>query len=165
MSKAPRNSKPDAFDLFCYATTYWKARWALDREFTRIGVLPPYDIPIFVIEAFSLELHLKCLLRVENKPLPQTHEPEDLYKKLTSLHRRLIREYSKKRLREMRSILMRSKGVFRHLRYMHEGHKWPADKDGITGTSGFNDVVHAIRRIIKDKHPDWDERKNSLLGI
>ena len=165
MPKTPRNKRPDAFSLFCFATAYWKGRWALNREFTRLGIQTPYDIPEFVVEAFSLELHLKCLLRVEKKELPGSHEPEYLYHALTPPHRRMIREYAKKPLGEMRSILARSRGVFKDLRYMHEGHKWPEDKKGRTGTDGFNEVVHAIRRIIKEKHKDWDAKKNALLAI
>ena len=159
-----RRATPDAFDLFCYATTYWKAAASLGRE---LKVTFPFMVPVFVVEAFSLELHFKCLLRVRHKSLKQTHEPSDMWPKLSLRDQNLILRYASGAAPtiDIDSVLLRSKRMFKNLRYMHEGHDWPRDKTGAGGNGGLNDVVKAIRRIILEKHPDWQAKKNSRLGI
>lgn len=159
-----RKATPDAFELFCYATAYWKAAAAMGRE---LKIAFPFMIPVFVVEAFSLELHFKCLLRVRHKSLRRTHEPIDMWPKLSRRDQNLILKYASgaRPTIDIDSLLLRSKGMFKNLRYMHEGHDWPRNKNGEAGNGGFNDVVKAIRRIILEKHSDWDAKKNERLGI
>jgi hypothetical protein len=166
MKKLPRGVHridPDPFKVFVSATVYWKAATALGRE---LRLPEPYDTPIFVIEAFSLELHLKCLLRVEGKLLPREHEPKKLLKALDPPSRKLIREYSGKSVAEVNAVMDRCTGIFAKMRYQHEGWKWPKVKiQGAFVNEGVNDIVKAIRKIVKERKPRWDDRKNALLGL
>ncbi len=148
MAKTKVDRYPDAFQLFCYATAYWKGRWAMHRE---LKVRYPYNTPIFVVESFSLELHLKCLIRVRRNPLPPkyTHEPQILYGELKERDRLLIRKHMGLKQRDVEAILVRARGVFAKLRYKYEGHDWEKDFRGKWANKGFDKMIHAIRDIIK----------------
>jgi hypothetical protein len=161
-----RKEDPDAFLLFCFATSNWKARWALHRQ---MKLRYPFNMPIFVAEAFTLELHLKCLIRVRGIKLPKrgTHEIAELYNLLTPQDkRRLVKKKTKLTQDDIDSILERSRGLFALLKYQYEGHEWPLDpKTGKWGNKGFEKLIHAIRDIIKTRQPKWDAKKNAALGI
>jgi hypothetical protein len=152
---------PNAFKVFVSATVYWRAACRLGKY---LAVPLDYAMPVFMVEAFSLELHLKCLLRVEGKALTGTHEPRDLYRQLTPDNRKLIRQYAHKSVVEINAALDRYRGVFKNLKYFHEGWKWPRDRQGGHGNRDINQIVHAIRRIVKEQNPGWENRKRLLIG-
>jgi len=121
-------------------------------------------MPVFVVEAFSVELFLKCLLRSERKLFKtKTHDIEKLYKRVSPRNRRLIRETAGMDLRQLRSFFARTNGVFDRLRYMHEGHSWPKDKKDRWGNYGTTEFLSAIRELLNHRHEDWEERKNRVL--
>jgi hypothetical protein len=157
---------PDPFALFLNATCYWRAAAAL------IGSLKlryPYNMPTFVLEAFAIELHLKCLLRVRGQLLKDTHEPKDLFEKLDRSDQDLVVANCKLLSTDpgtidIGSVLKRSAGVFKNLRYVHEGNQWPKDDKGVAGNAGFYEVIRAIRLILLKINPPWEAEYKRILG-
>jgi hypothetical protein len=82
----------DPFELLLYATSYWKASTALVRG---LALKYPFNMPTFVVEAFALELHLKCLLLVRGKAFNLTHEPKELFAMLDQSDQDLVAEHCK----------------------------------------------------------------------
>ena len=160
-AKGLRIQNPDAFELFLFATAYLKGAAAMARG---INLPWPYCMPVFVVEAFSVELHLKCLLRSERKLFKKgTHDIESLYKGLSPPSRRLIRESAGMSPAKLRSFFDRTNGIFQKLRYMHEGHQFPKVKKDRWGNFGTHEFVWAIRELLKYRHPDWEERMDKAL--
>ncbi len=157
-----RKKNPDPFKLFVTATAYWRAAARLGEN---LNLRAPYDMPMYVIEAFSLELHLKCLLRIEGQELARTHEPGELYEKLRKDNRKLIRDYTGMNVADLNSVMKCAEGVFKNLKYIHEGWKWPKDREGRWGNFWFKDIILAIRTIIKKEKPRWEKRKNAALAL
>ena len=159
--KAIRLKNPDAFELFLYATAYLKGAAAMAKE---IHLPWPYCMPVFVVEAFSVELHLKCLIRSERKLFTKgEHDIETLFKRLSPRTRRLIRETAEMTPAKLRSFFDRTSGIFTKLRYKHEGHSFPKDKKGRWGTFGTHEFVWAIRALLNHRHPDWEDKKDIAL--
>ena len=157
---------PDPFAVFLNATSYWKAASALVQG---LKLKYPHNMPIFVVEAFALELHLKCLLRVRGKLLDATHEPRDLFLKLDTSDQNLVVAHAKRVQSDpdsidVESVLTRSEGVFKKLRYQHEGHQWPLDANGVAGNTGFYEVIQSLRHIILVTNPQWIDAYRNALG-
>lgn len=156
---------PDPFQLFLFATAYWRAAAALTKG---LNLHYPYNMPTFVVEAFSLELHLKCLLRLRGQLLDPTHEPNDLFRRLAPADQQSIRSLGKllpsDEDLDIEPILARARGVFKTLRYMHEGHEWPRDATGLAGNAGFDETIRGTRRTILEISPAWSIEYKRILG-
>ena len=161
----PGMPNPDPFSVFLHATSYWRAASTLTRGLK----LPyPYTMPMFVLEAFALELHLKCLLRLRGQLIDPTHEPVELFAKLTPADQQLVISKAKRSQADTDSVdvqaaLIRSTGVFKKLRYLYEGHDWKVE-DGMAGNVGVYETIIGIRLTILDANPKWKEDYKRILG-
>jgi hypothetical protein len=189
--------KLDAFEMFCYASAYREAAAIIDvRRFTAgrakalkdlspairaaygfseedafdVTVNPDaLTIPSSLLFTLSLEVHLKCLVRVRRRMPIAEHNMKKLFERLGRRDRQAIKrrflenyeQYDGKRRVKIDSVIQRSSRFFVEIRYGYEyaPPRMPAaDDESMRGTFGFRTAVNAVRSVILDKNPDWHER-------
>jgi len=164
-----RPKKPLPVEIFCHATANWKAAAAVGRE---CNFPHPFKMPMVVLEIFSIELFIKCLIEMRHRTPPPEHDLETLLEVLSKRDKCKIEElfdsivdHDHRLVRKvnLRSVLDRSKKFFNHSRYVFEGHKWKKDKQGWYGNEGFGDLLLAIRQYILQLHPEFELTAKSLL--
>jgi hypothetical protein len=128
--------------------------------------MPHYMFPMVTCSAFSLELHLKCLVLIENGTLERGHDLEELFSKVTSESRKMIlANYETKRPAmdarfaavqgapqpptDFDSVLHASAKAFEKFRYAYEGsvkdqEGWMADP-----------IRDCVRERILELRQDW----------
>jgi len=153
-----------ALNTFVVAEQFWKATNTL-RDGWRTAPAPP-----IVCAAFALELYLKCLLTIEGKKPPKSHDLQELFELLgakTQSHIRARFKPYESEQEELASpayaaqgmtrppgavfdfILNASRDAFETYRYIHEkgleaNQGWGADR-----------IMQAARNVILDRHPEW----------
>ena len=124
--------KLPAFDLFVDATFFWRCSALLGRN--------GYTYQMIALEAFSLELHLKCLHRISKRSIDKikslSHKIQDSFQLLAPRDQKRIRAHfieaskahfaiqlSKERgfAVDIDSVLHRAEGLFAQARYRAEG--------------------------------------------
>lgn len=128
--------------------------------------------PEMIMEAFGLELHLKCLHAVRGR-FEAGHGIEELYDNLDAadkadIESRLVAlidknpHYADADRRgtqiDIRSILVRSDEMFCKGRYWHECKVPRADSRGHIGDAGTASLSDAIFEKLLQMNPDWWER-------
>jgi hypothetical protein len=125
-------------------------------------------LPVAVLYAFSLELYLKCLIRVGGGTISRRngHNLWKLFKAIESTTRRDLTEryirlaatdrINAELLRRNPKTDLSIKGVLVHSAKAFEKLRYPYDYR-LTHKTGFsaNLVTYAARQIIVDKHPAW----------
>jgi hypothetical protein len=164
-----RPKKPVPAEVFCHAIAYWKGAAALSRE---CRFKHPFRMPMAVLEVFSIELFLKCLLELRRKPAMRTHELEPLMNALSKRDQtKIIANFDRyvaanprlSRKVSIRSVMDRSSNYFNAARYVFEGHKWKPDADGWIGNEGFLDLLWAVREHILSIHPEFETTAKAIL--
>lgn len=189
MPKHASNKKPDAFEMFCFANCYYEAAAVLtvcrvqkdlaihvsigDRvenvEFNRNATI----ISSSVLLILSLEVFLKCLIRIRGRKPPRIHDVSELFAMLSAKDRRSLRRlfltfpgyYEGKKRMGIKSAVRAASSFFNDIRYGYEiskGMRMPllsvtAASTG-RGTAGLCDVALATRSLILTKHPDWQQK-------
>lgn len=171
MQPGKRAAKASGFEMFCYATSYWKAAALLGRAKNIV----PYIIPWHVLEVLALEVYLKCLRRVRGKAPLARHPIHDLFNDLSQADRRAISKYFKRIIAHevygiagpmnLKSVIDRASDMFTIVRYGYEGAPWPTDVRGQKGNVGVSQAIMALREVIAEKHPDWPAKCRAVLGV
>jgi hypothetical protein len=134
---------------------------------------PPYMFPSVTCQAFSLELYLKCLLRMQGSNYRGTHDLEQLYDLLSQENRDAIERIASKPLDPMikgmfyigrdphlpqsllvKDLIHESRRAFETFRYIHER---IGTGDGEGWTAG--PVVGWVRERLMELKPEWREFK------
>lgn len=143
--------KNNPYQMFCYATAYWKSSASLDREPNRL----PYQLPSIILQLLGFEVYLKCLLCIRGK-IRRGHDLQKLFDELdaadqqalhTAFHNHTKSKPAMKGV-TLQSVFDRSKDVFEKARYGYEGFVWPSDSTGDQGNRGLPDALHAVRAVI-----------------
>ena len=147
MARRRVETPPLSIEVFCHATAYWKSAASLGRH---CNFPFPYNLPMVVYELFSLELFLKCLIKMRGKPIPRMHELSQLLSTLSKGDRDKIRSrYYKLRRAHHRprvawkSVIKRTSHLFDRARYHFEGTPWETDVAGYKGNQGVAELLRA----------------------
>jgi hypothetical protein len=113
--------------------------------------------------AFTLELYLKCLLKLQCGTFPATHDLEKLFRNLPPATRDSLRKAHDSRAEndpaftqfrrqfglktDLDSLLETGRNVFEILRYLHEGNP--------TGTWALNIFTWCVQQAILSLHPEF----------
>ena len=162
-------AKIDPRDSFMTADAFLRVCATLDKaakqgEFVTVGVMG-------TLEAFTLELHVKCLLLLEEGLHKRGHDLWTLFKFLSPKTRTeliqafeeyvakwpaFIAESKRKNLpTDLESLLIRGRHAFEEFRYGYENVR---KSRTVWGLKGFTFV---IRERILEAKPEWE---NALLG-
>jgi hypothetical protein len=154
-----------ALNIFVVAEQFWRATNTLRTDDWRTAPTPP-----IVCAAFALELYLKCLIAMEGKKPPLSHDLKKLFRRLDAETQNEIRARFKPYENEAEELANRAysnqglarppgaifdfvleagRDAFEVYRYIHEkglraNQGWGADR-----------IMQAARRAILDRHPDW----------
>ncbi|CUU20835.1 hypothetical protein CDS [Bradyrhizobium sp.] len=123
-------------------------------------------LPCIVMQAFSIELYIKCLICLEGHPIPRGHHLKNLFDRLNGKTQKELsvlwtadnesREAFRKMLPaqfhsavsdDVRQALSDGARAFEELRYAHEGE--PACRFYI------DTIPRMLRQIIWQRKPDW----------
>jgi hypothetical protein len=164
----------DPKEIFELAEAFCKASRKLDpgTPGTEIDIFRPQIsewVPGVTLEAFSLELYFKCLLRIDGHVITREHDYRRLYNPLGVVRQATITKYFKEfakasstvaviRARKppapydpdnIDSVIDFSKDAFESFRYIYEPEK--------AKTSNYvaADVRQAIRKLILELNPNW----------
>jgi hypothetical protein len=186
--------KPDAFEMFCFANAYYEAAailmlchgWSFEKDGKHMIQLSAgpgaKDIELnpnaaiissSVLLILSLEVFLKCLIRVRGRMPLREHDVSKLFAMLSAKDQRSIKRiflafpgyYEGTKRMGIESALAAASSFFVRMRYGYEiahGARMPlltvtpASKN--RGTAGFCDVALATRSLILAKYPDWVRR-------
>jgi hypothetical protein len=120
--------------------------------------------PWAVIGAFSVELYLKCLLAIENRPYPKDHNLKKLFRSLAPATQAILRgrhdaimQAKSESLADVRrygkidleSLLEQGQDTFVYLRYPYERRA----RDGVLFGLGL--FRECVRERILTLRPDW----------
>ena len=167
---------PDPFKIYMNAERYRIADAALRSDHYR-DIQTSVAAPAMVLSAFAAELYFKCIIALETeKQLPQTHDLDALYRKLTPT--------SRKRLDDLWGVLAASPlmarvceamfvttgervptdlawylkngaNAFVRLRYTHED-------DGIGTSFMLVDLPEMLRTIVLEMKPEWRHVRHGI---
>jgi len=164
--------RPEPQHIFVVAKQYENAR---ERLILVQDHGPQADVrmPTITCAAFALELYLKCLLALDARDVPQTHNLRCLFDGLSEATQAEIRERVEPRLPEARRyvgeayaksglapppplvdfdfLLDSSEDAFPLVRYIYE-RGLPAGKGWIA-----DPILEAARTTILARHPAWSE--------
>lgn len=160
---------PDPHDVYLHATRFLVADSILRKSFKKRPSPKKWvSYPAMVNSAFASELFLKCLLILEGKSPPGTHDLETLFSSLNAAHKARIRalwkakqpgreralatverENGKTIPRDLVGALRDCANAFELIRYMHESPK--KAKFYLTFFP-----IH-VRDVIRQVRPDWTE--------
>jgi HEPN domain-containing protein len=143
-----------------------------------------YIFPLEVLQAFTAELYLKCLLHLTGRPhAAKGHQLKKLFDSLDDPSKKEMIEYYKEESAsnpmipgllaalaqegemaqfDIDSVFEQSNDAFTKLRYWHE------DKAGVFGkaaTAGLDDVVRATHRIVLERQRDWEKDIPALFIV
>ena len=183
---AKTKALPDGFDMFCFAEEYRTASgflfdlwWATHIE--RCVADDPAErwkpvpgrVAGHVLHEFSLEVYLKCLLRIRERRLPWQHDCGMLFQELGTddqqaieLHyRSTCRSYvghpatGERQIVSLASAFERATSYFMEVRYGYELEfpRSPAS-GGTRGNLGIDEAILAVRSRIVLTNPDWPEK-------
>jgi hypothetical protein len=174
MAKKNKSHRPySAFDIFINARAFLKAT----------GVLATYNddqflmFPFFVSEAFTLELHLKCVHRLRRRYPGRAHTVKDLFESLSKADQKKIDRYLQGIIAnhpnadeltavgvdlDVTSILERSNDMFVRGRYWHEGLLPSPDSRGNKSNAGIAPLVRAVESLIFEIQPEWRAKINRV---
>ena len=159
--------------MFCFATLYYEGavaihKTAYDHEFNQTAPKVYHNktlwglfIPSSVLLAFSLEIFLKCLMQVRGNNPIRGHKTKELFSELSLRDRRHIGHMfrSERATRgdtvSLKSVFARASNYFDEMRY---GYEKPVPRLPAGGIKGLDLAAEAVRLVILDKHPDWQQR-------
>jgi len=139
--------------------------------------LPTMPTASMVCMAFSLELYLKCLIRMERKTYGKEHDLKELFGKLGRRNRGKIKRHFRQNCATVRSyvertyetdgkpvpkvdfdfVLSASKDAFTEMRYIFE-------RGSATDTGWLGDtIIKGVRSVILAKHPEWERARQASL--
>jgi HEPN domain-containing protein len=133
---------------------------------------PNMPAPAAACMAFSLELYLKCLIRMGRKSYGREHDLVKLFDLVGRRNRAKIRKFFRENSAEVVSyiersyresgrptpkanfdfVLSASKDAFIVMRYLYEG--MPSDEGWLA-----HDIMEGARQVILDKHPNWERAR------
>jgi len=156
----------DAKPIFETATNFEAASLALNEKMQkREHYLVTYLAPYFTLNAFSIELYLKCLYAIENgKHAPTLHNWDKLFDMLSDESKNKIEstyDNNVKNTKEIQTLLkfvpdakvdlinalQEMSGAFVKWRYVYEGN--------ITGYPTATALIDALKTRIKQLKPNW----------
>lgn len=128
--------------------------------------MPNYMFPMVICSAFSLELYLKCLIRIEGGESENLHDLEKLFLKLTPESQKTVRACYEAQRPNLDTMFATVKGVptpktdfdfvlhasakaFEHFRYAFEG--LVKDQEGWMA----GPICDCVRGRIVELQPDW----------
>ena len=172
--------KPDAFDMFCFATVYYEGAITLfeaarnhhfgqhQHKTVPNRTLWGLFVPSSVLLSLSFEVYLKCLKRVRGKSPVPGHDTRKLYRVLSVKDQRLIRLRFIEHRRHVKlgepilaleSVFERTRNYFPEMRYGYERQspRLPSGTDA-NGITGLDDAVEAVRWVILQSRTDWHQR-------
>jgi hypothetical protein len=137
--------------------------------------MPQYMFPMVMCSAFSLELHLKCLILIERSASARGHDLEQLFSKITMASQTMIRRcYEKQRAKaaarfaavkgvpqpktDFDFVLHVSAKAFEKFRYAYEG-----IAESPVGWMAAP-ICDCVRERILELQPDWENLKYGLNG-
>lgn len=159
----------DPFALFVNARSFLFAAGAIDDMNDRKSLAV---WPSLVNQAFSLELHTKCLLLVRGQAGAKIHDLEKLFQRVGAADRLEIEKnlshlvqinpyYIDAKAKgiplDVDSILMRTKDMFEKGRYWHEGVLPGCDNLGFVGDAGCRPLADAICLLLVKVNPTWTD--------
>jgi hypothetical protein len=105
----PTPKKPDPSEIYLAAHSYRLAAIAVtEASFKDLRVL----FPSFMLEAFTMELYLKCLLSIEKKTAPWDHNLRKLFDRLSVDNRNRIVALSAPAIAKLNAKYRRADPVF-----------------------------------------------------
>ena len=164
--------KPTPRGLFQQAESFFQAAALLFHTATTPQFFrPQFTFPSMVCEALSAELYLKCLLVIEGKGYPATHNIEELFDQLKSTTQAEIERIAAPQLvfsqnamafvhaKEnkpgpvpvvtFRHLLHHGRNAFETFRYIHEKSSMP------DGVSSSRTIAASVREYLCVLHPGW----------
>ena len=132
--------------------------------------------PTMALEAFCLELHLKCLHRVRRRNI-NGHDVHKLFGLLSKNDRKRLAAYFHEFITahpnyaemaakgvpfDVDSVLMRASNMFMRGRYWHEGQLPARDPLGYASNAGIGNLSDAINRLLLELHPDWTSKLHAF---
>jgi len=164
---APANQP---FETYINARAFWGSMVAIVEYSERNPGDQLFVWPLVVNEAFCLELHLKCLIRLSGGSPPQkNHKVKNLFQSLQATEQAKVESFLKDELsshpeaieagiaHDIHSILERSQDQFVAGRYWHEGLKPSRDSAGIASNAGAGQLIKALNRRILELQPSWKD--------
>ena len=103
-----------------------------------------------VLASYSVELYIKCLLAIEGRQLPTSHDIKFLFGQLPRETREGLRKKHDEhpdRPGDLDEMLEKGGDTFNKVRYLFERHKTEF---------GLNWLGEVIRQRIISLHPDWE---------
>jgi hypothetical protein len=180
----PKAKQPRAINIFIVAEQFrFASKLATIIPLTDLafaGFLPVMPTAAMTCSAFALEVYLKCLVRMERKPIKRGHGLIALFNQLGRRNQSSIKRYWRANSEPAREaveeiygrdgtpapkfdfnfVMTASDDAFVSLRYIYER--------GVDQAKGWlaDAVVEGARQTILDKHPDWENaRQTSPLPI
>jgi hypothetical protein len=161
----PEQAKPvDPKQLFKAAEVFREARDLLYSKLreTRLRLAVPWGVN----DALALELHLKCLLLIEQGTYPEEHNLKELFRNLSRQTKDVLRKehdgiaendpiFTNARAQigietNLETLLELGQDAFTQLRYAFEG-------TPPVGMWGLDIFTQLVRKRILLKHPDWEK--------
>ncbi len=160
-----QNKLPDPYLMFCDATGHWKSAALLGRAKNQRH----YALSMLVLESFSLEIHLKCLLRLRGIAFGRNHDTPDFFRSLSVSDQSRIAAMFDNAVGadvQINDVLSRSAELFVKGRYrfdpQHE--KWNEVASQIALNNGLSQLIAAVHRVILDTQPTWEGDYNAQMG-
>jgi hypothetical protein len=166
MARKKKRKRPfDPVMLLVNAQSYLASSVVLDAQPNKVIFL----WPMITVEAFALELFIKCLHRVRRRTV-EGHDIHSLYHKLSVSDQKKIAKYfaaivsrhpdyewavANRTHFDVESVLLRNKDMFTKTRYWHEGAPPNRDSFGSYGNAGTGSLAEAIRDLIFELRPKW----------
>lgn len=181
--KKKMQSAPDAFEMFCFASLYQQGASDIQRSMiennfvadestaivTRNNHVAGLVIPSSILLCLSFEVYLKCLCAARGQMTLVEHNTRKLFMALEKDDQSVIeRRFAENagsglafKKMELESVLRRTSSYFTKMRYGYEMPvpRMPKPKeDDVRGIYGLLSAVKAVRSVILDAHPDWQQR-------
>jgi HEPN domain-containing protein len=151
-----------------YRIAYLLLREAGDKDATLMATV---SAPHMMISAFAIELYFKCLLCLQRKNVPQTHNLRALFRDLDNSTKKRIewiwnqhaptleklwqileQTETKKIPRDFESLLNISSQAFHQIRYLHESS---------AGSFFVGDLVPILGTVILELQPTWAKLRHT----
>lgn len=177
MTKKVKRKKFDALQSFYNAAGFHFASRVIDTwgRLRQEGYPAEREVlimPMMVNEAFGLEMFIKTLYRIRRRYADRKHGILDLFYQLSKADQKRITTHfdrivgghpdyawivSQNVPMDVRSVLLRANSLFTIGRYWHEQLPISRDQLGFASNAGVGNLSDAIREVIYEKHPEWQE--------
>ncbi|MGE3240220.1 MAG: hypothetical protein AB7I57_04065 [Pirellulales bacterium] len=158
----------EPLETYINARAFWGALVAIVEYAERTPTDQLHVWPLVVNEAFCLELHLKCLIRLSGgSPAQKNHKIKKLFQSLSGSEQLNVKSQLESVINkhpeaieagiayDIESIVERSQDQFVSGRYWHEGLKPSRDSAGIASNAGAAQLIEALNLRILDLQPSW----------